>query len=131
MKKLSAILGVAGLALLLVSVGPWPQAGSGTEQGGAAEATPAARASGSERGMALFRDKGCAMCHRNDRLEGKTGIFGTFAPDLTSYRNDPALLRGWLANPEAQRPGTEMPDLDLAPQEIEDLIAFLTPSPAE
>jgi cytochrome c1 len=47
------------------------------------------------------------------------------APNLTDYTNDPVFLRRWLADPAAVKPGTPMPDLDVAPEEIEDLIAFL------
>jgi nitric oxide reductase subunit C len=116
MLKLSGVLGMLGLGLLLLSALQWPLPAAGTSSPGDAEAAL--------RGAALFRDKGCAMCHLNRRLEGRTGEFG-FAVDLTSYTNDEAFLQRWLADPRAVRPGTEMPTLNLSEQEIADLIAFL------
>jgi len=98
MLKLSAILGSLGMAMLLFSLLPWPGAMSS-----AAGVAPAPAAAVPGHGAALFRDKGCAMCHRHDGLEGKTGVFGPFGPDLTNYRNDPAFLRRWLADPLALR----------------------------
>lgn len=78
-----------------------------------------------ERGRALFMNKGCATCHVNSRADPTADPIDQFGPNLTRYTNDPAFLRQWLADPSAIRPGTPMPDLDLAPSEIDDLIAFL------
>jgi cytochrome c oxidase subunit 2 len=78
-----------------------------------------------EHGERLFRNKGCLSCHVNQRVADSSSDFGSRAPDLTSYRNDPAFLRRWLADPAAVRPGTRMPNMQLNPSEIEDLIAFL------
>lgn len=87
--------------------------------------TPAATAlSPVEHGRKLFRDKGCVTCHYNARVPGETGLYA-IGPNLSDYANSPEFLRQWLANPGAVRPGTAMPDLDLGPAEIEDLIAFL------
>lgn len=85
---------------------------------------PTAHIALAERGKALFRNKGCATCHVNKRLEGETGIIA-MGPVLTDYTNDPVWLRRWLHDPQSVRPGTQMPNLQLAPDEIEDLIAFL------
>lgn len=93
------------------------------------QAQPGAAAQPVERGRALFRNRGCVTCHVNGRVPGTTGTF-PMGPNLTAYRNDPDFLREWLADPGAVRPGTEMPDLGLSPEEIEDLIAFLN-APAE
>jgi cytochrome c oxidase subunit 2 len=114
MLKLSGVLAVLGLALLLLSTLPWP--------------TTAAEMSGtmaaSSRGEALFRDKGCALCHLHRQVEGRTGDFA-YGPDLSTYTGDSAFLRRWLADPRAVRPAAEMPALSLSVQEIDDLIAFL------
>jgi cytochrome c2 len=78
-----------------------------------------------ERGATLFQAKGCVMCHVDQDLAESEGVSLSIGPDLTQYRNDPAFLENWLANPAAVRPATEMPDLDLSAEEIEALIAFL------
>lgn len=78
-----------------------------------------------ERGRALFLNKGCATCHVNSRADQTPDMLEQVGPNLTRYTNDPAFLQQWLDDPAALRPGTGMPDLDLSPDEIEDLIAFL------
>ena len=80
-----------------------------------------------QRGAALFLNKGCVTCHINSRVAGRTLDPG-FAPDLSTYRRDEAFLRRWLHDPQAVKPGTRMINLQLAPDEIEDLIAFLNAS---
>jgi cytochrome c oxidase subunit 2 len=77
------------------------------------------------RGRELFRNKGCVTCHTNTRVQGRSGVPGIVAPNLTNYRNSAEFLRGWLADPAQVRPGATMPDLRLAPAEIDDLVAFL------
>jgi cytochrome c oxidase subunit 2 len=84
------------------------------------------------RGKALFESGSCAMCH---------AIAGTSAdshvgPDLThvasrpllaagALPNDAAHLAAWLADPQAHKPGTRMPDPRLRPQELAALSAYL------
>jgi cytochrome c oxidase subunit 2 len=84
------------------------------------------------RGKQLFEQGPCALCH---------AISGTDAgshagPDLTHIAsrptiaagvlpNDAAHLAAWLRDPQAQKPGTKMPDPRLQPQEIADLVAYL------
>ncbi|MCG8353660.1 MAG: hypothetical protein MI924_38340 [Chloroflexales bacterium] len=63
-------------------------------------------------------------CHHNSRVE-YGGLSLNIGPDLSLYTADPAFLRQWLADPAAIRPAAQMPDLQLTPIEIEDLIAFL------
>ena len=77
------------------------------------------------RGRELFRNKGCVTCHTNQRIEGRSGVLGIGAPNLTDYRNSPEFLRDWLADPAQARPGATMPNLRLTPAEIDDLVAFL------
>lgn len=84
-------------------------------------------------GAALFRTKGCVTCHAYQGIDKPEDWDNSYGPDLTNYRNDPAFLRRWLDDPAAVRPVTQtpngmpnqMPDLDLSPTEIEQLIAFL------
>lgn len=90
-------------------------------------AAPSASAiTAAEQGKALFQNKGCITCHINDRVNGGRREFTMDGiPNLTAYRNDPAFLRRWLADPQAVKPGASMPNLRLQPDEIESLIAFL------
>ncbi|HSR65498.1 MAG TPA: c-type cytochrome [Xanthomonadaceae bacterium] len=94
---------------------------------GAAPASPSA-----ERGKQLFESGPCAMCH---------AIAGTSAdshagPDLTHIASRPLLAAGalpndrahmaaWLSDPQAHKPGTNMPDPRLQPQEVSDLTDYL------
>jgi cytochrome c oxidase subunit 2 len=87
-------------------------------------------------GLELFRAKGCGGCHTiNGYTAGKVG------PNLTHFMsrkvfagsifpNNAEELRAWLRNPPKQKPmmpnnGMGMPNLNLAENEINDLIAFL------
>ncbi len=125
MRRLALALGVLGLSLLLVSAIPGLAPASGRTSPPSGDA---------ERGKALFLAKGCATCHVNRRVPGRTGEFARAygardAPDLTGYANDPDLLRRWLRDPAAVKPGTAMPNLNLSDDEIADLIAFLGARP--
>ena len=122
MTKLSLLIGAAGIALLLWSFIP----NGSSQQPPSAVATSTAVAADAATGRALFGAKGCGGCHVNQRAAETQGeCCGGVGPELTNYTNDPAFLRQWLADPEAVRPGTMMPDLNLSSDEIEDLIAFL------
>jgi cytochrome c oxidase subunit 2 len=93
----------------------------------ASPTTPAA-----VRGKEVFESGPCAMCH---------AIAGTSAdshvgPDLThvasrpmlaagALPNDRAHLAAWLADPQAYKPGTNMPNPRLQGQEISDLVDYL------
>jgi cytochrome c2 len=76
-------------------------------------------------GEALFRTKGCITCHAYSGMDQPHDWDASIGPNLTTYRNDPAFLQRWLAEPSAVRADTRMPDLELAAPEIEALIAFL------
>lgn len=93
----------------------------------AAAATPAAL-----RGEHVF-DERCAACHA---VRG-TDAHGAQAPDLThllsrrliaagALENTPANLHAWIAHAQQIKPGTLMPDFDLAPADAHDLDAWLT-----
>jgi len=123
MTKTVALLGVLGLALLVISVVPWPSAAP-------APATPAATqpagASDADYGRALFAAKGCAGCHRHDEVPGSGEFGGNDVPELTDYAADPDFLRVWLKDPKSVRANTRMPNLGLSQAEIEALIVFLS-----
>ncbi len=74
----------------------------------------------------------CGMCHsvRGTLAGGKVG------PDLThlmsrtmlasnTLSNTPANLAGWIANPQAQKPGTKMPELYLSGAQLTDITNYL------
>jgi len=93
----------------------------------AAPATPAA-----QRGERVF-DAHCAACHT---IRG-TDAHGAQAPDLThllsrrliaagTLVNTPANLHAWIAHAQRIKPGTLMPEFDLAPADAHDLDAWLT-----
>jgi cytochrome c551/c552 len=92
----------------------------------AAGAAPPAPLADSERGRRLFVAKGCLTCHVHADVEG-SGLVAV-GPDLTGRRLPADYLRQFLANPAiAARSGApQMPNLDLEPQEIAALSAFIT-----
>src|SRR5262245_45720869 len=115
MLKISAVLGVLGLWLLLLSVLPLSALAPETASAPAAStAVPPTSAAVSQPdaayGQALFSAKGCVMCHRHAAV-AKSDPFGMGNPDLTNYRADPEFLRRWLKDPKSVRPATPMPNL--------------------
>jgi hypothetical protein len=80
------------------------------------------------RGQDLFVAKGCITCHSHTEVDqDKEGtIFLDFGPGLSNFSTDPADLRLWLSDPAGVKPNSEMPDLDLSVDEIEDLITFIS-----
>jgi cytochrome c oxidase subunit 2 len=93
----------------------------------AVPATSPARA-----GQQLFMANQCASCHE---IRG-TAARGIVGPDLThlasrrtlagaTIRNDPAMLRSWISNPQGIKPGALMPDLGLSGAEYDEIAAYL------
>jgi cytochrome c2 len=119
--KTSIALAVIGAMMLLASVVPWPIFGSTLPE---PAVSPVVADAGY--GRQLFVTKGCTGCHRHTTIttSGRFAMDGP--PDLTHYEPDPAFVREWLRDPQAIRPGTSMPDLNLSDPEIEALIAFLS-----
>lgn len=83
-------------------------------------------------GIDAFRQSGCAICHR---IQG-TDAQGLIGPDLTHLAsrsriaagllaNTRGNLAGWIANPQALKPGTQMPTMMLSPTEHRDILAYL------
>ncbi len=71
-------------------------------------------------GKYVFQRKNCNDCHTI------LGIGGYYAPDLTkvSDRRDADWLARFLADPQAAKPGTTMPNQKLAAADVADLVAF-------
>lgn len=84
-------------------------------------------------GEQVFLNGPCVGCHTIDgtKAQGKVG------PNLTHFASrsffaggtitsDPVDLAKWLANPDALKPGTLMPNLHLSQTQIDELVAFLS-----
>lgn len=89
------------------------------------------RTSEAVRGETDFRTKTCISCHSINGLGG-----ARVAPDLTHLAqrktlgagvlaNDPASLAHWLKDPQAVKPASHMPDLNMDDGEVSDLTAYL------
>ena len=74
----------------------------------------------------------CAACHT---IRG-TNAAAQIGPDLTHVgsrttiasgmlENNTENLRAWLADPPAEKPGSKMPNLNLTPEQLEQLVAYL------
>jgi cytochrome c oxidase subunit II len=94
----------------------------------AAPATP-----DTQHGRTVFEAR-CAYCHSVRTNE--PGTHGILGPDLThlmsratiaagTLANNSGNLHGWIANPQALKPGTLMPAIPLTPRELHDVVAYL------
>jgi cytochrome c oxidase subunit 2 len=99
-----------------------------------AQNTGTVQAGDVERGKNFFMTGPCTACHS---IEG-TPAQGKVAPrTLTNFASYPTIaqvegftnntenLKSWLKDPQAHKPGTTMPNLNLTPQQIADLAAYL------
>jgi cytochrome c oxidase subunit 2 len=97
----------------------------------AREAKPAAAAAAKSPGAQVFMQN-CATCHaiRGTAAQGRTG------PDLThvmsretlaalAITNTPANLRRWIEDPQAIKPGNQMPALPLSSQQVDQVVSYL------
>jgi nitric oxide reductase subunit C len=84
-------------------------------------AAPAAKSSGRmATAPAVYRSL-CVACHS---FEGQGGKVGPALDDLRG-KFDEASLDRWLANPQAVKPGTAMPNLNLTPEARKELASWL------
>ena len=89
------------------------------------------------RGAKLFAESTCIGCHAIRGVDGATQRVG---PNLTRFAqrekfagymidndiNDSAEnVSAWLADPQAVKPGAQMPEVDLNDDQIADLVAYL------
>lgn len=145
MKQFALLIGLLAAISVACTVGAPPPA---TPAGGGALPTATrppsltnANAGGgggtpADQGKALLTAKGCVACHT---VSGLPGAVGTIGPNLSDVGdpakhpkiaggvldNNPDNMRRWLVNPPGVKPGTQMPNLNLTPQEIDALLAFL------
>jgi cytochrome c oxidase subunit 2 len=93
---------------------------------------PETASAGQRRGAQLFLTAGCPQCHA---VRG-TPSTANAGPDLTHMGsrgtigaamlpNTHANLAGWIANPQAIKPGAKMPRTYLAGDDLLDLAAYL------
>lgn len=96
----------------------------------AQRAAPPSPAGAAAAGARLFQQRSCASCH------AYAGSGARVAPDLThlpsratlaagAVENGPDALGRWLADPQRYKPGALMPNLQLTPDEIHQLVEFL------
>jgi cytochrome c oxidase subunit 2 len=94
----------------------------------------AAAPPGSDRqvGLDLFMARGCAMCHG---VRGSPAG-GRVAPDLTHVASRTTLAAGalpmthdalsaWIADAQHFKPGSNMPPMDLSPDELSAIVAYV------
>ncbi|HEU4631525.1 MAG TPA: cytochrome c oxidase subunit II [Gemmatimonadaceae bacterium] len=90
-------------------------------------------ATGAADGARVLLSVGCAACHT---VRG-TPAAGTVGPDLTHVAsrrtlgagvvpNTPGYLAGWVADPQALKPGSHMPAVPLTGAELQALVDYLT-----
>jgi mono/diheme cytochrome c family protein len=74
-----------------------------------------------KRGEQLFVSQGCYGCHQ-------VGKFGTpIGPDLSRVgaKYPASYLTEWVRDPESVRPSAHMPKLELSPEDLRALAAYL------
>jgi len=80
----------------------------------------------------VFETNACVNCHA---IKG-TGATGTFGPDLThlmsretiasgAAQNTPENLRLWIKSPDAIKPGSLMPAMQLSDADLDALVHYL------
>lgn len=85
-----------------------------------------------KRGQQVFLTSPCVMCHA---IQGTSANAKT-APDLThvasrrtlasaTIPNTRGYLAGWIVDPQHIKPGTNMPAITLAPDDLQALLAYL------
>jgi len=101
-------------------------AGGGAGSGVGSLARNGDGSSGAERASSAQRpayfDSVCVACHA---VGGRGGNVGPALDGLAS-RMDPATLDRWLADPQAVKPGTAMPNLGLSDEVRAELVAWLS-----
>jgi cytochrome c oxidase subunit II len=92
-----------------------------------AQVNPAA-----SRGREIFETTACVNCH----AVAGTSADGRFGPDLTHFMsretiasgaasNTPENLRLWIRNPDALKPGSRMPAMNMSGQDVDAVARYL------
>jgi cytochrome c oxidase subunit 2 len=93
---------------------------------------PASESGAASPGQRIFETTACINCH----TVAGTVANGHFGPDLThlmsretiaagAAKNTPENLRQWILNPDAIKPGSLMPAMQLSDQDLDALTAYL------
>lgn len=72
-------------------------------------------------GAALFKDKNCDSCHKLGGLGGDAGP----ALDKVAQKRDVKFLKAYLKDPAKVNPKTQMPNPELKPDELDNLVNYL------
>jgi cytochrome c oxidase subunit 2 len=97
-----------------------------------AQRRPAQVNAAASRGQQIFETTACVNCHA---VAGTTAD-GRFGPDLTHFMsretiasgaalNTPENLRLWIRNPDALKPGSRMPAMNLSDQDVNAVADYL------
>jgi cytochrome c oxidase subunit 2 len=97
------------------------------------QSQPAHVADAASAGQHIFEATACINCH----AVAGTVADGHFGPDLSHLMsretiaagaapNTPENLRRWIRNPDAIKPGSRMPAMELSDRELDAVIAYLT-----
>jgi cytochrome c oxidase subunit 2 len=98
----------------------------------ASQRSSARQADDVKQGRHIFETTACVNCHT---VSG-TNAHGTFGPDLTHLMSretiaagatllTPDNLRHWIMNPDTFKPGSKMPAMQLRPDELDAVTAYL------
>jgi cytochrome c oxidase subunit II len=94
--------------------------------------SPAPETEWLQRGRAVFFEAACHNCHAIGGIEAE----GLIGPDLThmgsrltvgagTLTNSPGNLSGWIANPQALKPGNRMPRSHIGSEDLHALVDYL------
>jgi len=97
-----------------------------------AQRRPAQANAAASRGQQIFETTACVNCH----AVAGTPADGRFGPDLTHFMsretiasgaalNTPDNLRLWIRNPDALKPGSRMPAMNLSEQDVNAVADYL------
>jgi cytochrome c oxidase subunit 2 len=86
-----------------------------------------------QHGLVVYSRAACAICHR---ITG-TPSGGRVGPDLTHLASRRTIAAGtlpmnrgnlaaWITDPQHAKPGNNMPAVPLTPQDVSDLVDYLT-----
>jgi len=84
------------------------------------------------RGRALLHQYGCGYCHSIRGVDAARGNVGPPLDDVGrrvylagALPNTPEQMARWIRAPQAYRPGTAMPDVNVSEEDANDMVAYL------